>query len=137
MRVFFALVLSGLIWSGAVRGENAPPDAARAVIERQLDAFARDDAGAAFALAAPRIQEMFGDTDSFMAMVKRGYAPVYRHRSIEFGEFTAEGDEAQQVVTIVDVSNAVWKALYKLGRQADGTWLVTGCVLTKAEESSI
>src|SRR5579872_3320901 len=75
---------------------------ARAVIQRQLDAFAQDDAGAAYALAAPGIKEIFTDSATFMAMVRRQYAPVYRHRGAEFGAFSGEGDAASQILTLID-----------------------------------
>ena len=50
-----------------------------------MDGFEHDDGEAAYALAAPAIKEMFSDADDFMAMVRHHYAPVYRHRSVEFG----------------------------------------------------
>ena len=106
---------------------------ARAVIERQLDAFARDDAGAAYALAAPGIKEIFTDSGTFMSMVRSKYAPVYHHRHAEFGDFSSDGDNASQILTLIDDDNVVWTALYKLGRQPDGSWLITGCLLIKAE----
>ena len=67
----------------------------RAIIERQFDAFARDDAEAAYALADPAIKHMFGDADHFLAMVRDRYPPVYRHRSVEFDEFAELDDEAE------------------------------------------
>jgi hypothetical protein len=108
---------------------------ARALIEQQFDALARDDAAGAYALAAPAIKTKFTDPDGFLAMVRSQYAPVYRHRSIEFGDAEVDGDRISQVLTIVDNDNKVWKALYELARQPDGTWLITGCVLARAAET--
>jgi hypothetical protein len=48
---------------------------------------ARRRGGSLRAFADPAIKEMFVDADHFMAMVRDRYAPVYRHRSVEFGEF--------------------------------------------------
>ena len=59
----------------------------RAIVERQFDAFERDDEQAAYALADPAIKDMFSDAGHFMAMVRDHYGPVYRHRSVEFGAF--------------------------------------------------
>ena len=114
---------------------NAAPEV-RALIERQLDAFARDDAAGAYALAAPRIKIMFPSADFFIAMVRDKYAPVYRHRSVEFGAAHDDGDLVTQVLTLVDGDNQVWKALYELARQPDGTWLITGCVLIRSTDTS-
>jgi len=113
---------------------GAPP--ARALIERQLDAFAHDDAAAAYALAAPGLKKVFTDPDNFIAMVRASYAPVYRHQSVEFGRMEIDGDNVSQVLTIVDADNVVWKALYKLARQPDGQWLINGCLLIKSTDIS-
>lgn len=116
---------------GAAGGQEV-----RALIERQLDAFARDDAAGAYALAAPGIKTVFSDPDVFMTMVRGQYAPVYRHRSVEFGPIEIDGDNVSQALTIVDNENQVWKAIYKLTRQPDGTWLISGCVLIKSMDTS-
>jgi hypothetical protein len=108
----------------------------RALIERQLDAFAHDDGAAAYALAAPGIKTIFSDSDAFLAMVRKNYAPVYHHRSIDFGPMDVDGDNVSQVVTIVDDDNVVWKALYKLARQPDGQWLINGCLLVKSTDAA-
>ena len=97
----------------------------------------RDDGQAAYALAAPTIKDMFSDADHFMAMVRDHYAPVYRHRSAEFGAFKESGDEASLEATLVDNDNVVWTALYSFRRVPNGDWLISGCVLAKAEGSAI
>jgi hypothetical protein len=136
------LILSLAFWSlafgaiPALADEAAPPEA-RALIERQLDAFAHDDAAGAYALAAPGIKALFPDADTFMAMVKSSYAPVYRHRSVEFGAFARQGDDIEQTLTLVDGDNEVWTAIYRLQRQPDGTWATTGCILAKSRQSSL
>ena len=63
---------------------------------------------------------MFGDADHFMDMVREHYAPVYRHRSVEFGAFSESGDEASLEATLVDNDNVVWTALYSLTAEANG-----------------
>ena len=132
------LLLIALVFGLAARAENAaPPPEARALIERQLDAFAHDDAAGAYELASPTIQTMFKDPDTFMAMVRKSYAPVYRHRSVEYGAFIAEPDSVDQILTIVDDDNEVWKAIYRLQKQPDGNWRTIGCVLIKAAESAL
>jgi hypothetical protein len=108
----------------------------RALIERQLDAFAHDDAAAAYALAAPSLKTVFTDPDIFLKMVRTSYAPVYRHRSVDFGQMDVDGDSVSQVLTIVDDENVVWKALYKLARQPDGQWLINGCLLIKSTDEA-
>jgi len=80
---------------------------------------------------------MFVDADRFLAMVRDRYAPVYRHRSVEFGAFEESGDEARLQATLVDNDNVVWTALYSLSRDENGDWRISGCVLVKSEASAI
>ena len=122
---------------GTASAEDLTAASSRAIIERQLDAFERDDAEAAYALAAPTIKQMFGDADQFMTMVRDHYAPVYRHRSVEFGAFAESGDEASLQATLVDNDNVVWTALYSFRRVPNGDWLISGCVLVRADGSAI
>src|SRR5271168_1589061 len=137
MRSIEACIVAATLWVSTASAEESAAAHSRATIERQFDAFARDDADAAYALADPTIKEMFVDADHFMAMVRDRYAPVYRHRSVEFGDFAVEGDEASLKATLVDNDNVVWTALYSLRREANGDWLISGCVLEKAEGSAI
>jgi Domain of unknown function (DUF4864) len=79
---------------------------------------------------------MFPDADEFMAMVRRGYAPVYRHKSFEFGVGRADDGKIVQTVRIIDADGNPWDALYTLERQADGSWKITGCVLHPVGQSA-
>jgi Domain of unknown function (DUF4864) len=137
MKTFEAMVVAAALWVAAVSAEELTAARSRAIVERQFDAFGRDDAAAAYALASPAIKEMFVDADRFMAMVRDRYAPVYRHRSVEFGAFKESGDEASLQATLVDTDNVVWTALYSLSRGENGDWLISGCVLVKSEASAI
>ena len=76
--------------------------AAQSVIRSQEQAFSRDDPAAAYSHAAPAIQGIFPDAETFMAMVRNSYAPVYRHKSFEFGEARAAQGRIAQRVHIVD-----------------------------------
>ena len=86
-------------------GSSVVPDgertAIRRVIEQQMEAFRRHDAKAAFAHAAPAIQEMFGTPETFMLMVRREYPPIYQPRSFTFGELEIIGGEFTQNVTVI------------------------------------
>jgi len=116
--------------------EPSEVSAIRTVIQRQLDAFRADDGETAFGFAAPSIRELFGSADNFMAMVRSGYAPVYRPRAVEFRKMIdVEGMPAQQVYLVGPDGNPVI-ALYVMERQADGRWLIAGCYLLKAPDIS-
>lgn len=127
-----AVLLAALmILCGAGPTRAGDVAAAQDVIRAQEQAFARDDAGAAFSHAAPAIKEMFPTPDIFMAMVRNGYAPVYRHKSFEFAEGTSDGGSISQRVRIVDTNGEAWDALYTLELQPDGSYKITGCSLLK------
>jgi hypothetical protein len=106
--------------------------AAQSVISAQQEAFSSDDDAAAYAFAAPALHNYFQSPQSFMFMVRNGYAPVYRHRSFQFGEaFVSDGKITQQV-HIIDADGVAWEAIYTLEQQPDGTYKISACVLTKA-----
>ena len=109
--------------------------AAQSVIRSQEQAFGRDDAGAAYSHAAPAIRQIFPRADIFMLMVQNQYAPIYRHKSFEFGEARSEGNWVAQRVHIVDANGEAWEAMYTLEQQSDGSFKITGCTLLKAGQS--
>lgn len=109
--------------------------AAQGIIRAQEQAFVRDDATAAYSYAAPAIKEIFPAPDIFMSMVQNGYAPVYRHKSFEFGDSKTEGNWIAQRVHIVDANGEAWEALYTLEQQADGSYKITGCSLLKTGQA--
>ena len=111
--------------------DEGAASAGRAVIQRQVEALRKDDAGGAFAFASPSIRDMFGTEENFLSMVKRGYPPIYRHRSFEFGPTRDEGEGFEQAVRIQDADGVDWDAVYTLERQPDGSWKISGCRLVK------
>jgi hypothetical protein len=136
-RTIGAIAFAMSQWIAVASAAELTAARSQAIVERQFDAFEHDDGAAAYALAAPTIKEMFGDADQFMAMVRDHYAPVYRHRSVEFGAFKEFGDEASLEATLVDNDNVVWTALYSFRRVPNGDWLISGCVLAKSDGSAI
>jgi Domain of unknown function (DUF4864) len=109
--------------------------AGQSVIRSQEEAFSRDDEAAAYALAAPAIKSWYRTPDTFMYMVRNGYAPVYRHRSFEFGGAKTYEGKIYQEVHIVDANGEAWEALYTLEPQDDGSLKISACVLKKAVTS--
>jgi hypothetical protein len=132
-----ALVLLAVCLIGLAAPTRAGDDvaAAQAVIRSQAEAFSRDDAETAYSYAAPAIHDMFPQADIFMSMVQRSYAPVYRHKSFEFGEARASNGTIAQRVHIVDENGEAWEALYTLEQEPDGSVKIIGCVLLKAGQA--
>lgn len=133
-RRLVALLLLAL--ASAPAAAQAPAD--RAAIERvirdQMAAFLADDAAAAFAFAAPSIQALFGTPENFLAMVRSGYAPVYRPRAVEFAELGLREGVPVQRVLVTGPDGVPEVAHYLMERQPDGRWRIAGCILTKSED---
>ena len=140
----FTLLCFCLVGSIFARSSQAaeplPPDeraAVRLVIEKQLAAFAEDDAQRAFAFASPKIQDMFVTARNFMDMVRISYPVVYRPTDLSFQVPYLEGGEVWQTVEMRDTAGMDWTAIYTLLRQADGKWLINGCVLRRGLAQSV
>jgi hypothetical protein len=132
-----ALVLLFALLTALAAPVRAADDVATAqgVIRSQVEALGRDDAATAYSYAAPGIQEMFPRAELFLFMVQNSYAPVYRHRSFEFGEARVEDGKILQRVHIVDAEGMPWEALYTLELQHDGSIKITGCMLLKTGQA--
>jgi hypothetical protein len=134
MRVL-ALLIAFLIGTSALARAGDDVAAGQAVIKSQEEAFGRDDAAAAYDFAAPSIKSGFRTPETFMYMVRNGYAPVYRHRSFEFGPAKTADGKIMQEVNIIDDDGVAWDALYFLEPQGDGSIKISGCVLKRAVTS--
>jgi hypothetical protein len=128
----FALLFLGISFSSSA-AEISTADAAaiRAVVEQQLDAFARGDARRAFALATNGIRARFGNAEAFMAMVRADYPVVYRPRRVDFDKPAVIEGEIMQPVRMIDADGAAWIALYPMQRQPNGGWRINGCQLAR------
>ena len=131
----FVLVIAFLIGAGTFAGAGDDVTTAQSVIKAQEEAFGRDDAAAAYSFASPVLQNYFRNPDGFMFMVRSNYAPVYRHRSFEFGLARVADGKIIQEVGIVDADGVAWDAVYTLEAQPDGSLKITACILKKAVTS--
>jgi hypothetical protein len=133
MRFAALLFLALLTFAVPARADDVAN--AQSVIRAQEQAFGRSDAAAAYSYASPAIKKLFPQADIFMRMVQNAYAPVWRHKSFEFGEARTEGKWVAQRVHIVDQDGEAWEAMYTLEQDVDGSWAITGCSLLKAGQS--
>ena len=113
---------------------TADRSAIRDVIQRQVEAFQRDDGEGAFGYASPTIRGMFGTPEIFMDMVRQGYQPVYRPRVFDFREIVTLHGEVTQKVHVVGPDGRPVTAYYPMVRLPDGTWRINGCFLQAPEE---
>lgn len=105
-------------------------DDIKTVIESQLNAFASDDGAEAFTFAAPIVKQLFKTPEQFMAMVKKGYQPVYRNSNRIFGDVFQDGlGRPAMRVVLTGADGKRYEALYAMEKQADGTWKIASCVI--------
>ncbi|WP_417774274.1 DUF4864 domain-containing protein [Stappia sp.] len=108
----------------------------RGLVEGQIAAFRAGDAERAYGFAAPDIRRLFPTPDRFIDMVKRGYPPVYQPGSVSFGRLRQNADGPVQEVYLTGADGKEWLALYSFEQQADGSWKISGCVLTTSPGAS-
>lgn len=108
-------------------------NAIRSAIERQLEAFQKDDAKGAFTFASQGIKDYFVTAENFMRMVRNSYPVVYRPRSVLFEEVTMVRGNITQPVLLMDANGTPVKALYLMEKQRNGSWKVGGCYLVSVE----
>lgn len=125
--ILLALALFAAPPASAEPASAADTKSVRGIVEAQLAAFAADDAKRAFSYAAPSIRAMFGSAEQFMAMVRGGYPVVYRPASVTFLNPEWVQGQLVQGVHLTDASGALWLAIYRLERQADKSWRISGC----------
>jgi hypothetical protein len=121
----FAFLAAAGVHAEPVSQDDA--QAVRAVVEAQLAAFAADDAKRAFSYAAPSIRKMFGTPDRFMEMVRAGYPVIYRSAAVIFLNPVRVEGQLVQGVQLTDAEGGLWLAIYRLERQPDKSWRISGC----------
>ena len=119
-----AALMLALAPAGAAEPEGA--EAARAVIQSQLDAFDREAVDEAYEYAAPTIQRMFPTPGIFGEMVQRGYPMVWDPADTEFLDAEPRGDGSLiQRLRLVDKAGRPFIAEYRM-EMIDGEWRIAG-----------
>lgn len=134
-----ANILAVMMWLGAVcapanpalAGDEPQVQAAQSIITAQIEAMRADDGPTAYSFASPEIQMKFPTPDSFMAMVKTGYAPVYQPRAFAFAGASVSAGVITQLVDISAADGSDWVAEYRLAAMPDGSLKIIGCQLKK------
>ncbi len=134
------LLLSLFALSALSAGLRASPSetdqqAIQEVITAQIAAFQQDDAEMAFSYASPGIRERFDDATEFLAMVKSGYAPVYRPKALRFLELVTAHGAPMQRVEVTDLRGQVQIAVYSMEKQLSGDWRINGCWLMPSADA--
>jgi hypothetical protein len=130
------MVLSFAVTADA-QTSDADNEAIRSVIAGQIAAFQADDGSTAYSYAAPSIRNVFTSPETFMAMVRSGYQPVYRPRSVTYGRLRELGGRVVQEVFVVGPDGETYTALYAMQQQEDGSWKISGCRIARTVGESV
>ncbi|MDA0340229.1 MAG: DUF4864 domain-containing protein [Proteobacteria bacterium] len=136
---FFLFFLIGLPAPTLAASSLDTEEAARirSVIQKQLDAFQRDNWTEAFSYAAPFLQEQFGSPDRFRRMVLGGYAIVHRPRTTTFKGLEEIGGRLAQKVFMVGPDGKAAMVVYFMEKQANGIWRIGGVsIIPLADQSA-
>jgi hypothetical protein len=107
------------------------------VISDQISAFVEGDSDRAFSYTSLSIRLIFRTPDKFIAMVKKGYLPLYKPGNFRFGKnVVIKGNLYQQVIT-TDTKGKMWEVFYALILQSDGEWKITKVVINPLHGESI
>jgi Domain of unknown function (DUF4864) len=117
--------------------DEAAKRAAQETIRGQIEAFKAGDDAKAFSYAAPNIHMFFPDVQGFMAMVKKGYQPVWNPKNYDFGR-TKEPQDGQiiQELLVTGPDGKPWTAIYTMTRDTSGAWLINGVQIVPGDDSS-
>jgi len=107
------------------------------IVNQQLEAFQDDDFEKAYSFASPTIKKMFSSPEVFRKMVIGGYQAVYRPQSIKMGSVEIIKGVTTLKVYLVDPNGEFVTANYLMEKQENGEWLISGCILSKAESDEI
>jgi hypothetical protein len=118
------------------RPAAADQQAILGTIRAQLDAFQADDGARAFSYATPQLRELFGTPENFMTMVRGGYQPVYRPRSVEFLDARVVDGRTGQAVRFIGPDGTAVIAIYTMERQPDGSWRIAAVQLVPTGETT-
>ena len=109
----------------------------KSIVNQQLEAFQNDDFEKAYSFASPTIKKMFSSPEVFKKMVIGGYQAVYRPQSIKMGSVEIIKGVTTLKVYLVDPNGEFVTANYLMEKQENGEWLISGCILSKADSDEI
>lgn len=131
----FLLLCFGLYSAGLAQTPSPnDQDQFKNIISHQLEAFKADKGAEAYSYAAPAVQQIFPNVESFMGMVQRGYPQVFRNQGYEFGALSQDvAGRPVQEVRITGLDGEHYLAAYTLQQQTDGSWKIAACTMMKIE----
>lgn len=129
MRVWMAGAL--VAWAPIVAVAEGGIEAA---ISTQIEAFQAGDSGAAYEIASPTIQRLFGNPETFTEMVQRGYPMVWRPEEVRFLDQREIAGNMWQRVLFRDQQGVLHVLDYQMVR-IDDVWRINGVQILPASKA--
>ena len=129
MKLATIIALFVLTTFNAHAEDTSALNTAQRIISDQISAFLEGDDARAFSHAAPIIRQTFNSPEKFIAMVKRGYLPLFQPNTFRFTQSKIAGKTLFQELNVTGDKGGKWKAGYSLKLQEDGSWKIIGVVL--------
>ena len=125
--LFSAVIAVAVFFSGSPQAQD--DSGVREAVQNQMQAFAAEDAGKAFALADPTLRTRFDNAQEFLDTVRTQYPMVLHPVNVLFLKPESDGSVALQKVRITDAEGSYWLVTYLLNRQRDDRWLISACLV--------
>lgn len=116
------------------RGDDAA--GIRAVIDRQFQAFDKDDFAEAFGYASPGIRRVFETPEGFATMVRNGYPMVHHPSETRFLELREIDGALWQKVLVRDQGGVFHVLDYKMIK-VGGAWRIDGVQYLREAEMGV
>ena len=129
MKLFCAIIVILFSTFPICAEGNSSLNAAQRIISDQISAFLEGDDARAFSHAAPIIRQTFITPDKFIAMVKRGYQPLFQPNTFRFTQSKIAEKTLYQELIVTGNKGGKWQAGYSLKLQEDGSWKIVGVIL--------
>lgn len=124
------LILS-LVFGAAASAQDAVKPQITTTIQKQFEAFSKDDFDQAFTYASPFIQQLFGNPQNFGVMVSRSYPMVHRADDVRFLDLRTIAGSIYQKVQVRDATGQIYLFDYQMIEGENG-WKINGVQLIQA-----
>jgi hypothetical protein len=121
----------------AAPSEEISGDPVRSVIQKQMAAFERHDAQAAYGFITAHVKEKYPDPVNFLAHIRYDFSPLYDHTDYKFLPRSNDGDAAVQKIELRNRRGEEAEAVFRVIQQPDGLWLIDSFAVMNGDENSI
>lgn len=121
----------------AAPAEEASRDPVHNVIQKQMAAFERHDAEAAYSFITAHVKEKYPDPVNFLAHIRYDFSPLYDHKDFKFLPRSHDGDAAVQKIELRNRHGEEAEAVFRVIQQPDGVWLIDSFAVMNGDENSI